>query len=90
MLLEVTRASLVNLDAPLLMDLESHLHQPWREERMSFALYIVGFVILLVGLVMGATMLHVPPRWIGVGVVVLLGLGVLTGVTNTRRRDPAE
>jgi hypothetical protein len=60
------------------------------EEQMSFALYIVGFVILLVGLVMGANLLHVPPRWIGVGVVVLLGLGVLTGVTNTRRRDPAE
>ncbi len=57
---------------------------------MSFALYILGFLILVVGLVMGATMLHVPSRWIGVGVVVLLGLAVLTGVTHTRRRDPAE
>ena len=57
---------------------------------MSFALYVLGFLILVVGLVMGANLLHVPPRWIGVGVVVLLGLGVLTGVTNTRRRDPAE
>ncbi len=70
--------------------MERNLHDPVPEERMSFALYIVGFVILLVGLVMGATMLHVPPRWIGVGVVVLLGIGVLTGVTNTRRRDPAD
>ncbi len=57
---------------------------------MSFALYLVGFIILIIGLVLGANMLHVPPRWIGVGVVVLLGLGVLTGVANTRRRDPAE
>ena len=57
---------------------------------MSFALYVLGFLILIVGLVMGAQMLHVPPRWIGVGVVVLVGLGVLTGVTRTRRRDPAE
>ena len=55
---------------------------------MSFALYVVGFVILIIGLVLGANMMHVPPRWIGVGVVVLLGIGVLTGVTNTRRRDP--
>jgi hypothetical protein len=57
---------------------------------MSFALYVVGFLILIAGLVMGAHLLHVPPRWIGVGVVVLAGLAVITGVTNTRRRDPAE
>jgi hypothetical protein len=57
---------------------------------MSFTLYLVGFVILILGLVMGAYFLNVPPRWIGVGVVVLVGLGVLSGVANTRRRDPAE
>ncbi len=57
---------------------------------MSFALYLVGYIVLIIGLVMGAYLLHVPPRWIGVGVVVLLGLGILTGVANTRRRDPAE
>ena len=57
---------------------------------MSFTLYLVGFIVLIVGLVMGANMLHVPAQWIGVGVVVLVGLGILTGVTLTRRRDPAE
>ncbi len=56
---------------------------------MSFSLYIVGFVILIVGLATGAYLLHVPPQWIGVGVVVLVGLGVLTGVANTRQRDPS-
>jgi hypothetical protein len=75
---------------PLLLAVESHLHDAIPEERMSFTLYIVGFVILVAGLVMGANLLHVPPRWIGVGLVVLIGLGVLTGVTHTRRRDPAE
>ena len=57
---------------------------------MSFALYFVGFIVLIVGLTMGAYLLHVPPRWIGVGVVVLLGLGILTGVTMTRQRDPSD
>lgn len=57
---------------------------------MSFTLYLVGFVILILGLVMGAYFLRVPPRWIGVGVIVMVGLGVLSGVANTRRRDPAE
>ena len=57
---------------------------------MSFSLYIVGFVILIVGLAIGAYLLHVPAQWIGVGVVVMVGLGVLTGVANTRQRDPSS
>lgn len=57
---------------------------------MSFTLYLVGFIILILGLVMGAYYLHVPPRWIGVGVVVLVGIGILSGVSNTRGRDPSK
>jgi hypothetical protein len=57
---------------------------------MSFGIYIVGFIVLIIGLSMGAFLMHVPPQWIGVGVVVLVGLGILTGVTTTRRRDPSN
>jgi uncharacterized membrane protein YiaA len=57
---------------------------------MSFSLYVVGFVILIVGLAIGAYLLHVPPQWIGVGVIVMVGVGVLTGVANTRQRDPSN
>ncbi len=57
---------------------------------MSFALYIVGFVILICGLAYGAVLMHVPQHWIAVGVVVLVGLGILTGVTNTRQRDSSQ
>jgi hypothetical protein len=56
---------------------------------MSFGLYIVGFIILIVGLALGAHMMHVPNQWIGVGVIVLVGIGVITGVTSTRRPDPS-
>ena len=56
---------------------------------MSFALYVVGFLIMIVGLAVGASMLHVPSNWIGVGVVVMLGLGILTGVARTRQKDPS-
>jgi hypothetical protein len=56
---------------------------------MSFSLYMVGYVILIIGLALGAYMLHVPPRWIGVGVIVMVGIGILTGVTSTRRPDPS-
>ena len=54
---------------------------------MSFGIYLVGYIIMIVGLGIGAHLLHVPPRWIGVGVLVLAGLGILRGVTNTRQRD---
>ncbi len=54
---------------------------------MSFGLYMAGFAVLIVGLGLGAHMLHVPPKWIGVGVVCLVGLGILGGVRNTKRRD---
>lgn len=57
---------------------------------MSFGLYILGFVILIIGLGIGAHLMHVPPRWIGVGVIVLAGLGILKAVSHTRQRDPSK
>ena len=57
---------------------------------MSFALYIVGFIVLIVGLAYGAHLMHIAPQWIGVGVLVLIGLGVVTGVTHTRQRDSSS
>jgi len=57
---------------------------------MSFALYLIGYMVLIVGLAVGAHMMHVPPRWIGVGALVLAGLGILTGVARTRQRDPSS
>ena len=60
-----------------------------RASAMSFALYLIGYVVLIAGLAWGARLLNVPPRWIGVGVVVLAGIGIVSAVTHTRRRDSA-
>ena len=57
---------------------------------MSFLLYIVGFLIMIGGLIYGAVIVHLPLHWIVVGSVVLLGAGVLTGVKATRQKDAAE
>ena len=57
---------------------------------MSFGLYLVGFLILIGGLIYGAVILHMPMHWIVVGGVVLLGMGILTGVKATRQKDTAE
>ena len=56
---------------------------------MSFGLYSLGFVFVIGGLIYGAYLMHVPAHWIAVGAVVLLGLGILTGVKATRQKDPA-
>jgi uncharacterized membrane protein YiaA len=56
----------------------------------SFATYLIGFLILIVGLGIAAYLLNIPTMWIGVGVVVLLGIGVLSATSRTKMRDPAE
>jgi hypothetical protein len=38
---------------------------------MSFGIYLCGFVVMIVGLALGAYFLHIPAHWIGTGVVVL-------------------
>jgi hypothetical protein len=54
---------------------------------MSFGIYLVGYIIMIIGLAIGAHLMHVRPAWIGVGVLVLVGLGILRGVTVTRQKD---
>ena len=56
----------------------------------SFGLYLVGFIILSVGVLFAASILGVGNQWLAVIGMVLLGLGVITGVSRTRRRDPPE
>jgi hypothetical protein len=56
---------------------------------MTFTLYLVGFLILIGGLAYGAALLGVPRIWIMVGALVLLGIGIASGASRTRRKDPA-
>jgi len=55
---------------------------------MSFGLYLVGYIILIIGLTYGAHLLHVPQKWIVVGDICLVGLAIIHGVTSTRQKDP--
>jgi hypothetical protein len=45
-------------------------------------------MLCIIGLGYGAHLAHVSPQWIGVGVLVLIGMGILTAVTRTRQKDP--
>ena len=59
-------------------------------DAMSFGLYSIGFAIVIGGLIYAAYLLHMPAHWIAVGAVVLLGVGILTGVKATRQKDPVR
>ena len=54
----------------------------------SFALYVVGFIVLVGGLLYGAYLIHIPHTWIIVGALVFIGLGIMSAVSRTKRRDP--
>ncbi len=57
---------------------------------MSFALYLVGILIVLGGAIYGAVLLNVPTQWIVVGSLIIVGLGVLSAVSHTRSRDKPQ
>lgn len=55
---------------------------------MSFALYMIGFLIVIAGLAWGAMVAGVPQTYILIGAVVLFGIGILSAVKRTRPKDP--
>jgi hypothetical protein len=54
----------------------------------SFGTYLLGFLILIIGLGLAAYLLNVPTMWIAVGVIVLVGIGVLMATTRGKMKDP--
>jgi hypothetical protein len=54
----------------------------------SFQTYLLGFIILIIGLAIAAYLLEVPPLWIAVGAIVLIGIGIISAANRTKPRDP--
>ncbi|MGH7664250.1 MAG: hypothetical protein ACRENI_08155 [Gemmatimonadaceae bacterium] len=53
----------------------------------SFSTYLVGFIILILGLGLAAHLLGVPALWIVAGAIALIGIGVLMA-TSRKPKDP--
>lgn len=60
------------------------------EKTMSFALYMLGFLIFMAGLIWAAVMAGVPQLYIGIGTLILLGIGIFSAVSKTRSKDPPQ
>ena len=55
---------------------------------MSFPIYLFGFVLVIGGIAWGLSVAGVPTLYIVIACVIMLGLGILTGVARTRQKDP--
>jgi uncharacterized membrane protein SpoIIM required for sporulation len=58
-----------------------------RRGEMSFSLYFLGFLLLIVGVAWGLVTAGVPTIYVLIASVILLGLGIMSGVTRTRTKD---
>jgi hypothetical protein len=57
---------------------------------MSFALYLVGFVLLTCGIAWGLVTAGMPQLYVAIACVILIGLGIITGVAKTRSKDSSN
>ena len=56
---------------------------------MSFALYVFGFLVLIGGVAWALMTAGIRPLYVANTCVIMLGIGILTGVTRTRSKDPS-
>lgn len=47
--------------------------------------YFLGFILVIAGLAYGAITLGVPEVWVIIGAIILLGIGLMSTVKNTKR-----
>lgn len=56
---------------------------------MSFALFLIGLVLLVAGIAWGLSAVGLAPVYIGIACLVVLGLGIMMAVSRTRTKDPS-
>jgi hypothetical protein len=51
----------------------------------NFLVYLFGVIVVMCAMAYGAHLLGVENRWIGIGVAVGAGLGIMAAISKTRR-----
>jgi len=54
----------------------------------SFSTYLIGFIVLIIGLAIAAIMVGVPQVWVIIGAIILIGIAIVTATTRTKTKDP--
>ena len=56
----------------------------------AFTSYLIGALVLAVGLAFAAHMLGAPPVWIGIGALIIIGIGIMSAAAKTKQKDSPE
>ena len=54
----------------------------------SFSTYLIGFIVLIIGVAIGAILLGVSQTWVIVGAIILIGIAIVSATTRTKTKDP--
>jgi peptidoglycan/LPS O-acetylase OafA/YrhL len=54
----------------------------------SFSTYLIGFIVLIIGLAIAAILVGVSQTWVVVGCIVAIGIAILMATTRTKPKDP--
>jgi uncharacterized membrane protein len=54
----------------------------------SFSTYLIGFIVLIIGLAIAAVLVGVSQTWVIVGCIILIGIAILMATTRTKPKDP--
>jgi hypothetical protein len=57
---------------------------------MSFAIYVIGFLLVIAGVAWAMVTAGVSTLYVVIACVILLGIGLVTGATRTRAKDPSS
>jgi hypothetical protein len=55
----------------------------------NFIVYMIGTLIVVAALAYAASLAGIGQTWIIIGALVIIGLGLMAGITKTRQKDPA-
>lgn len=55
---------------------------------MSFGIYLVGSALVIGGIAWGLSIMGVSQKYIVIACVIMVGIGILSGVAKTRMKDP--
>ena len=56
----------------------------------NFIIYFIGTVLVAGGLALMANKLGAAPIWILIGVLIIVGLGIMMAVSNTRQKEKSD
>lgn len=57
-----------------------------RESVVPFAVYMIGFLVFMAGVVWAAVVVGVPQLYITLGALVLIAIALIVGVSRSRSR----